>query len=154
MSFCNKKEQQNWKEIIETVSLEIKKNRMMVEKDIIQSMFLFELSKKSDLPLVFKGGTSLSKAYNLIDRFSEDIDLSLSRNVSQSEKKKIKEYIIDAGQALNLKLINKDSIKSRFDYNKYVFEYESLFDCKVVEIIVETNFFEISYPINKIESKL
>lgn len=107
---------------------------MMVEKDIIQSMFLFELSK-SDLPLVFKGGTSLSKAYNLIDRFSEDIDLSLSRNVSQSEKKKIKEYIIDVGQALNLKLINKDSIKSRFDYNKYVFEYESLFDCKEMIMI-------------------
>jgi len=150
MSFCSKEDEQIWKEIIDAVSLEIKKNRMMVEKDIIQSMFLFELSK-SDFPLVFKGGTSLSKAYNLIDRFSEDIDLSLSRNVSQSEKKKIKEYIIDTGQALNLNLINKDSIKSRFDYNKYVFEYESLFDCKVVEIIVETNFFEISYPINKIE---
>jgi len=27
--------------------------------------------------LVFKGGTSLSKAYGLIDRFSEDIDLIL-----------------------------------------------------------------------------
>lgn len=134
MSFCNEKEEQIWKEIIETVSLEIKKNRMMVEKDIIQSMFLFELSK-SDLPLVFKGETSLSKAYNLIDRFSEDIDLSLSRNVSQSEKKKIKEYIIDTGQALNLNLINKDSIKSRFDYNKYVFEYESLFDCKEMIMI-------------------
>jgi len=29
--------------------------------------------------LVFKGGTSLSKAYNAIQRFSEDVDLSLSR---------------------------------------------------------------------------
>ena len=29
--------------------------------------------------LIFKGGTSLSKAYNAIDRFSEDVDLSLSR---------------------------------------------------------------------------
>src|SRR6185312_13908908 len=29
--------------------------------------------------LVFKGGTSLSKVYGLIERFSEDIDLSLSR---------------------------------------------------------------------------
>ena len=28
---------------------------------------------------VFKGGTSLSKAWNLIDRFSEDIDLALDR---------------------------------------------------------------------------
>ena len=30
--------------------------------------------------LVFKGGTSLSKAYGSIKRFSEDVDLSLSRN--------------------------------------------------------------------------
>ena len=29
--------------------------------------------------LVFKGGTSLSKAYRLIDRFSEDVDVSLHR---------------------------------------------------------------------------
>jgi len=29
--------------------------------------------------LVFKGGTSLSKAWNLIERFSEDIDLALDR---------------------------------------------------------------------------
>jgi len=28
---------------------------------------------------VFKGGTSLGKAWNLIDRFSEDIDLALDR---------------------------------------------------------------------------
>jgi predicted nucleotidyltransferase component of viral defense system len=28
--------------------------------------------------LVFKGGTSLSKVFGVIDRFSEDIDLSLS----------------------------------------------------------------------------
>jgi predicted nucleotidyltransferase component of viral defense system len=28
---------------------------------------------------VFKGGTSLSKAWGLIDRFSEDIDLALDR---------------------------------------------------------------------------
>lgn len=150
MSFCSKSNEQMWKEIIETISLEIKKNRMMVEKDIIQSMFLFELSK-SDMPFVFKGGTSLSKAYCLIDRFSEDIDISLSRSVNQREKKKIKEDIVNIGKILNLKLINEDKINSRFDYNKYIFEYESLFDGKIVEIIVETNFFEVSYPINKLK---
>ena len=150
MSFCNKLNEKTWKEIIETVALEIKKNRIMVEKDILQSIFLYELSK-SDLPFVFKGGTSLSKAYSLIDRFSEDIDLSLSRKVSQSEKKNIKECILNIGKNLNLKLINEDNIKSRFDYNKYIFEYESLFDTKSVEIIIETNFFEIAYPINKVK---
>ena len=150
MSFCNKLNEKTWKEIIETVALEIKKNRIMVEKDIVQSMFLYELSK-SNLPFAFKGGTSLSKVYSLIDRFSEDIDLSLSRKVSQSEKKNIKECILNIGKNLNLKLINEDNIKSRFDYNKYVFEYKSLFDAKSVEIIIETNFFEIAYPINKVK---
>lgn len=29
--------------------------------------------------LIFKGGTSLSKVYRAINRFSEDVDLSLSR---------------------------------------------------------------------------
>jgi hypothetical protein len=40
---------------------------------------LFELHDKGAPTLVFKGGTSLSKAYDAIRRFSEDIDLSLDR---------------------------------------------------------------------------
>lgn len=67
-----------WKEVLETVSREIRKAEILVEKDTIQSMFLNELSKVN-LPFVFKGGTSLSKAYNLINRFSEDIDLSMQK---------------------------------------------------------------------------
>ena len=31
--------------------------------------------------LIFKGGTSLSKAYSLISRFSEDIDITVNRRV-------------------------------------------------------------------------
>ena len=30
-------------------------------------------------PLAFKGGTSLSKAYDAIARFSEDVDVTLDR---------------------------------------------------------------------------
>ena len=78
-----------WKEIIETISRELKRTPQMIEKDTIQSMILFKLSK-SELPFVFKGGTSLSKAYGLIDRFSEDIDLSMNRKPTESEKKKTK----------------------------------------------------------------
>ena len=77
-----------WKEVLETVSREIRKAEILVEKDTIQSMFLNELSKVN-LPFVFKGGTSLSKAYNLINRFSEDIDLSMQKKPTQTEKKNI-----------------------------------------------------------------
>lgn len=37
---------------------------------------LFELQKEDAPTLIFKGGTSLSKAFGAIRRFSEDIDLS------------------------------------------------------------------------------
>ena len=40
---------------------------------------LFGLPKGTTASLVFKGGTSLSKAFDAIRRFSEDIDLSFSR---------------------------------------------------------------------------
>jgi hypothetical protein len=51
-----------------------------VEKDwwVVQTLAnIFELEVAKHL--VFKGGTSLSKAWKLIDRFSEDVDLAIDR---------------------------------------------------------------------------
>ena len=55
---------------------------MIIEKDFWVCWTLkrlFGLQGQDTLGLVFKGGTSLSKAYNAIRRFSEDIDLSFDR---------------------------------------------------------------------------
>lgn len=41
---------------------------------------LFSTPKISDY-LIFKGGTSLSKSYGLIQRFSEDVDISIDRSL-------------------------------------------------------------------------
>lgn len=143
-----KKYQTEWKEIIETVAREIGRSEQMIEKDTIQSMFLFELAK-SELPFVFKGGTSLSKAYNLIDRFSEDIDLSMNRRPTQSERVRSKELIIEIAENLGLMLSNPEEIKSRYDYNKYVFKYDSLFSVNPLEIIIETSYYQSVYPVDK-----
>lgn len=137
-----------WKEIIETVAREIGRSESMVEKDTIQSMFLLELSKV-ELPFVFKGGTSLSKAYNLIDRFSEDVDLSMNRRPTQSERVKSKELILDIAQGLGLTLLNPEEIKSRYDYNKYVFKYDSMFAEIPLEIIIETSYYQAVYPVEQ-----
>lgn len=139
-----------WREIIETVARELKRTELMVEKDTIQSLFLLELSK-SELPFVFKGGTSLSKAYNLIDRFSEDIDLSMSRKPTESERQVSKELIVSIADSLGMTLTNPDKIRSRQDYNMYVFAYESLFAQIPMEIIIETSFYQTVYPIEKHE---
>lgn len=139
-----------WKEIIETVARELGRTELMVEKDTIQSMFLLELSK-SELPFVFKGGTSLSKAYNLIDRFSEDIDLSMNRKPTESERKVSKELIVSIADSLGMTLMNPDKIRSRHDYNMYVFTYESLFAQIPMEIIIETSYYQTVYPVEKHE---
>lgn len=139
-----------WKEIIETVARECKRAELMVEKDTVQSMFLLELTRV-DLPFVFKGGTSLSKAYNLIDRFSEDIDLSMNRKPTQTERKSSKEHILAFADSLGMVLKNPAEIKSRHDYNMYVFGYESLFSVVPMEIIVETSYYQTVYPVVKHE---
>lgn len=52
-----------------------------IEKDWWVTMVLKAIfSSKYAEHFIFKGGTSLSKAYHLIDRFSEDIDLAIDRN--------------------------------------------------------------------------
>ena len=49
----------------------------LLEKDVMVVWALSVLGSSGfDPHLVFKGGTSLSKAYGAIDRFSEDIDLT------------------------------------------------------------------------------
>ena len=45
----------------------------IIEKYYYVTLFLKELVSVSP-EIIFKGGTSLSKCYHLIDRFSEDID--------------------------------------------------------------------------------
>jgi hypothetical protein len=54
----------------------------IIEKDYWVVWTLERLFALEDLKthLTFKGGTSLSKVYGIIDRFSEDIDLSIERD--------------------------------------------------------------------------
>jgi len=56
-------------------------SEQVVEKDIWVTLVLEALFSLPNIgsQLVFKGGTSLSKGYNLIDRFSEDIDFAIDR---------------------------------------------------------------------------
>ena len=54
-----------------------------IEKDYWITHSLSLMSQSNDAEkLVFKGGTSLSKAYRLVDRFSEDIDIAVINSVA------------------------------------------------------------------------
>ncbi len=64
---------------IEQASIQRNVSPVIMEKDFFVCWLLSILFKSEFADsLVFKGGTSLSKVFGAIDRFSEDIDLSLS----------------------------------------------------------------------------
>lgn len=67
----------------------------ILEKDYYVTLLLKEVVKK--IPnLVFKGGTSLSKCYKIINRFSEDIDLTIDcDNITQGIKRECNYKIIE-----------------------------------------------------------
>lgn len=85
-------------EIIQQTAVQTGLPAYAVEKDwwvteILRVVFEMEAGKH----LVFKGGTSLSKAWKAIERFSEDIDLAIDRDflgfegeLSKSERTKLR----------------------------------------------------------------
>lgn len=85
-------------------------NQVAIEKDWWVTVVLNALFKCSCADqLIFKGGTSLSKGWNLIERFSEDIDLSVSheffgiekttKNQREKLRKKALRYFLDTVSA-------------------------------------------------------
>lgn len=66
------------KSVYESVAIKVGLPAQVIEKDfwvtaILQTVFTLPVAKQ----LVFKGGTSLSKGWKLIERFSEDIDIAV-----------------------------------------------------------------------------
>jgi len=66
--------------LFETVAAQLETQAANIEKDLYVCWVLdFLFNRRGDDPigLYFKGGTSLSKAYGLVRRFSEDIDIGI-----------------------------------------------------------------------------
>lgn len=129
----------------------------IVEKDYFVSLILKELSDRNK-NIVFKGGTSLSKAYQIIDRFSEDIDLSLcnddrAKPVS-GQKVKLKRDIENTIKLYGFSIPNLSSTGSRKNYNVYEISYDSVgIECDINEdvglrphILLETYCHHASFP--------
>jgi predicted nucleotidyltransferase component of viral defense system len=51
----------------------------VIEKDYFATEALRIIAETAGDKVIFKGGTSLSKGWNLIQRFSEDIDIFLTQ---------------------------------------------------------------------------
>ena len=142
----------NREQFAEAINLAVFKTGLVpeiVEKDYYITLILRKLSEMFDF-VVFKGGTSLSKCHKVIDRFSEDIDITIDNSLSQGQKKKLKYGIVEITEELGMNISNIDDIRSRRDYNCYRIEYDSVLKSTSGAVnpmvIMETSFTEVSFP--------
>ena len=128
-----------------------------VEKDYWITLVLNRLAESPHHPgSVFKGGTSLSKGYGLIERFSEDVDIAIINN-DEKTGNEIKNLIrnIEKEITRDLKELVVEGVTSKGSrYRKSVFEYSSI-DKKNEnnKLIVEINSFANPFPYRQQEIK-
>lgn len=121
----------------------------IIEKDYYVTLFLQQIV--AQVPnIIFKGGTSLSKCYKLINRFSEDIDLNIETEThpTEGQRKKLKEAIVSVIDEFGFTLTNPDQVRSRRDYNRYIVDYPTIFSTSYLKehLIVETAVYIKAYP--------
>jgi len=127
-----------------------------VEKDywvslVLKELFASELSNQ----IVFKGGTSLSKCYNLIQRFSEDIDLVIIRIEDEADNQ-LNKRLKNIGRIVKNILPEKHVegyTNKKGMIRKTVHEYEKVFEGDLGQvgesIVIEASWLGSSEPFSK-----
>jgi len=100
-------------ELINQMHEETKLPQVIIEKDlwvtvVLRALFALPYAEN----LSFKGGTSLSKCWNLIERFSEDVDIAINR-----------EFFGFIGNSFTINQINKLR-KSSCQFIRYNLQYD------------------------------
>jgi predicted nucleotidyltransferase component of viral defense system len=130
-----------------------------IEKDYWLTRALQRMAQNPNTEkVVFKGGTSLSKAYRLTNRFSEDIDIAVINADSFSGnqlKMLIKRLAKDmASELTEIEIPNVTSKGSRF--YKAIYQYPSIVgltasSVKARQLLIEINTYANPYPYVKQE---
>ena len=134
---------------------------VFIEKDYWITLVLKRLADSEySNSVVFKGGTSLSKGYKLINRFSEDIDIAII-NASGITGNQLRTLIRNAEKTISVDLTEIDTpgVTSKGSkFRKSVFNYPVSGDTKLIQdvsnlLIIETNSFANPNPYVNLEIK-
>lgn len=146
---------ENFEQIILKVSEETGIEASIIEKDYYVTLFLKRIVE-SVPNIIFKGGTSLSKCYKLINRFSEDIDLNIEtdKRPTEGQRKKLKEAIVSIINEFGFTLENTENVRSRRTFNRYIIDYPTVFSAQYLKqhLMIETAVYIKSYPCKKMQA--
>ncbi len=133
-----------------------------IEKDAWVSLMLrMVFSSQLSEYFVFKGGTSLSKAYKLIERFSEDIDLAIDReylgfkgDLTKGEIRKLRRKSHDFVSDEMVRILRNQLEKYSIDRNLYqiIVENDKISDQdpETIKISYQSIFEELTYLENRV----
>ena len=150
------------KELIEDIAIEYGISPSFVEKDLYVVDVLKVISELDfdDANIIFSGGTCLSKAYNKIKRFSEDIDFRINTGhaFTRLEKRNLRNFIIEAlKQSENFKVLENTLIKrNESNFFSIDLEYSKNFEINQAlrpNLKLEFTFDNVLLPVQKLEVK-
>jgi len=127
---------------------------VFIEKDYWITLALKRLSESPFREtVVFKGGTSLSKGYKLISRFSEDIDIAVIDSECYKGNQ-LKKHIRDVEKTISVDLTEEEAIgvsSKGSRYRKTLFSYPISGDARLYRqvsnrLILEVNSFANPFP--------
>ncbi len=127
-----------------------------VEKDYWVTFALKKLADSSFRDyIVFKGGTSLSKAYRMISRFSEDVDIAvltggLTPNQTKSRVKKTSKIISGVFDEIDSPDTSKNSLFRKIRYQYPRIDDEAEVEGQITDsLLLEVNAFADPEPYNQ-----
>ena len=120
----------------------------LIEKDYYCSVILQEIFQSSNCPLIFKGGTLLSKVHAGFYRLSEDLDFSI--NIKPNASRKVRRTLADSNKRFIRDIIHKLSFsplrgfEGRDENRLYTseIEYDSLITTNRERIKLEFGLYE------------
>ena len=121
-----------FRELIELAADHFGYEQSHIEKDYWVCKILKELALSDFAETIyFKGGTSLSKAYGIIFRFSEDLDIfaysgnkASSRQAEKTLNRNISHFIIEN----NAEMYKEELSKTGGDFRKLAFSYDTHYE--------------------------
>ena len=148
-------DKETFEQVILKVSSETGIEASIIEKDYYVTLFLKKIVELQP-NIIFKGGTSLSKCYKVINRFSEDIDLNIDTvsKPTEGQRKKLKENIVSIIDEFGFTLDNADIVRCRRNYNRYIIDYPTVFSSNFLKehLIIETAVYIKAYPCERMQA--
>jgi predicted nucleotidyltransferase component of viral defense system len=115
-------------EVLDDIAIELGVDPSFIEKDWFAVKILKVVSTLSvpHLKIIFSGGTSLSKGYGLIKRFSEDLDFRIigDADITRGNRKAVRKKIISTIDELTDISVINDSIISQNESKFFSFSVE------------------------------